>query len=554
MAKRKMTVGEYLLTRIHELGINHIFGVPGDYNLGFLDQIVKFKGLDWVGTCNELNGSYASDGYARINGMSALVTTFGVGELSALNGIAGAYAEYIPIVHMVGLPSTGIQEKHSLVHHTLGDGRFTVFYDMYKPVTCAQCILTKENAAQEIDRVLTQCWLNKRPVYIGVPSDVSYCEIDAPQDKLNLTYPDSNKEAVKELVMRAAELIEKAKNPVVLIDCCAQAYHMKPYIQEFLDKTGLPFASMNMGKALIDESHPQYMGCYNGDYGTQGLQACVENSDCIISFGSLLTDFNTGGFTTHINANVTVEIHSFYTQVHQSRYEHVVFSDTIPALTKQLGNFHYSGKIIKPKMMAQSFENKPLKHDRLWNLLSSFVDKKAIVIGETGTSLFGALSMVMPDGVTFIGQTLWASIGYSVGALLGACMASPKRQAVLFVGDGSFQLTAQEISTIERHNLTPTIFLIDNEGYTVERVIHGPKMAYNDIQQWDYDELPKVFGTHTWSTTVTTEKELENALKERKMHNNNMALITLKMDKMDAPMALKKISETVAQRNKYSSH
>lgn len=476
MVKQKMTVGEYLLTRIHELGVNHVFGVPGDYNLGFLDQIVKFKGLAWVGTCNELNGAYATDGYARIQGVSALVTTFGVGELSAINGIAGAYAEYIPVVHMVGLPSSSIQEKHALVHHTLGDGRFTVFVDMYRPITCAQCILTKENAAHEIDRVLTECWIKKRPVYIGVPSDVSYCEIEAPVNKLNLEYPASNKEAIKEMVTRAAALVKKAKSPVVLIDCCAQAYHMKPHIQEFLDTTGLPFATMNMGKAVINESHPQYIGNYNGNYGTEGVQAYIEKSDCIISFGSLLTDFNTGGFTTHINADVTIEIHSFYVQVHQSRYDNIVFSETIPALTKQLRDYQFKGKITQPKIRVQTFEDKPLKHERLWHLMSGFIDKRAIVIGETGTSLFGALSMVLPDGVTFIGQTLWASIGYSVGALLGACIADPKRQAVLFVGDGSFQLTAQEISTIERHNLCPTIFLIDNGGYTVERVIHGPKM------------------------------------------------------------------------------
>jgi|TARA_B100001964_G_C13900173_1_gene451295 indolepyruvate decarboxylase len=78
----KITIGDFLLKRLAELDIHHIFGVPGDYNLGFLDQIVENKDMQWVGTCNELNGAYAADGYARIKGASAMVTTFGVGELS----------------------------------------------------------------------------------------------------------------------------------------------------------------------------------------------------------------------------------------------------------------------------------------------------------------------------------------------------------------------------------------------------------------------------------------------------------------------------------------
>lgn len=552
MSMQKMTIGDYLLTRLKELGLQHIFGVPGDYNLGFLDQIVNFPGIDWVGTCNELNGAYASDGYARVKGISALITTFGVGELSALNGIAGGYAEFAPIVNLVGLPATGIQEHKSLVHHTLGDGRFTVFYEMYKDITAAQTILSKENAAIEIDRVLVTCWLKKRPVYIGIPSDISYVQIDAPQKALNIAYPSSNKDAVAEIVKRVELILEKARTPLVLIDICARTHPMKPLIWDFLQKTGLPFATMNMGKAILNESSPQFIGNYSGDFSTHGVQEQVENSDCIISFGTLLSDFNTGGFTSKMNANATIEIHSYYTRVQQSNYDNVIFCDIIPALTKQLGAYRYSGKIQNPKMDEISFDDRPLKHDRLWTLMSGVLEKDVIVIAETGTSMFGASEMLLPDGATFISQTLWASIGYTVGALLGACMAAPNRQIILFVGDGSFQLTGQELSTIERHGLSPTIFLIDNDGYTVERVIHGAKMKYNDIQHWHYHDLPKAFGGDGWSTIVTTEKELENALQTRKKHKNQAALITLKMGRMDAPASLIKISEAVAMRNKYS--
>lgn len=548
-----MTLGDYLLTRLKELGADHIFGVPGDYNLGFLDQIIKFKGLEWVGTCNELNGAYAADGYARMKGIGVLVTTFGVGELSAINGIAGAYAEYAPVVHIVGLPSTSIQANRSCVHHTLGDGRFKVFCEMYKAVTAYQTILSQDNAPQEIDKALKMAWLKKRPVYIGVPSDLSYKTIPAPQSSLDLSYPQSNPDAVNEVASRTVLFLEKAKSPVVLIDICAQSHPMKPLILDLLNQTGLPFATMNMGKAIINESHPQFIGNYNGDFSTEGVQKRVESSDCIISFGSLLSDFNTGGFTTKMNANATVEIHSYYTRIHQSRYEDVGFKEVINSLITRLKEYRYSGKITSPQVEKISFADKPLTHQRLWHLLSSYLEKETIVIAETGTSMFGACEMKMPDEARFISQTLWASIGYSVGALLGVCLAKPQHQVILFVGDGSFQLTAQEVSTLERHHLSPTIFLIDNDGYTVERVIHGADMAYNDIQHWNYSELPEVFGNSAWTTTVTTEMELQKALQERKQYLKKMALITLKMEKMDAPAALIKISQAVAARNKYSA-
>lgn len=553
MSKQKITIGDYLLMRLQELGIKHIFGVPGDYNLGFLDQIENFSGIKWVGTCNELNGAYASDGYARVKGAGALVTTFGVGELSAVNGIAGAYAEYAPVINIVGLPSTRIQKNQSVVHHTLGDGRFTVFSDMYKDITVAQAFLTQANAAKEIDRVLVSCWLKKRPIYIGIPTDISYLEIDAPAEPLNLSYPPSDKDSVTEFAERASGIIKKTASPLVLIDMCAQTHRMKPLILDFLNQTGLPFATMNMGKSIINESHPQFIGNYNGDFGTEGIQQRVEDSDCIISFGALLSDFNTGGFTAKINANVTIEIHSYYARIKQSVYDGIVFCATIPALTQQLAAYKYPDKIVKPAAEKFAFENRPLKHARMWNLLATSLDKNAIVIAETGTSMFGTLQMPMPDDAMYIGQYLWSSIGYSVGALLGVCLAAPERQVILFVGDGSFQLTAQELSTIERQNLSPTLFLLNNDGYTVERVIHGATMEYNDIQKWNYAELPKMFGKNAWTATVKTEIELEAALKERRQHPHDLALIELILEKMDAPAALIKIGKSTAERNQYDA-
>ena len=547
----KITVGDYLLNRLHEMGVGHIFGVPGDYNLGFLDQIVNHDKIEWLGTCNELNGAYAMDGYARVRGIGAMVTTFGVGELSAMNGIAGAYAEYVPVVQLVGIPSTHIRQNKALVHHSLGTGDFDVFAAMFKHISVAQTFLSQTNAAQEIDRVLTTCWLKKRPVYIAIPSDISYLKIDAPKGPLPLHFPPSNKDAVEELVERAARLVINSSSPVALIDICVDRFRMGKLVEEFLERTSIPFANMNMGKAILDESNPRFIGNYNGDFSSPHVQELVEKSDCVISFGGLLSDFNTGGFTAKINANVTIEIHSTFTRVKQSTYDHVIFSDVIPALSKKLSNFKYAKPFVKAKSKPVKPRDVPLTHTVFWDQMVPFLKPNSILLAEAGTSLFGTLQMKLPDQTLYIAQPLWASIGYTLGALLGASIAAPDRQAVLFIGDGSFQLTAQELSTILRHQLNVTIFLIDNDGYTVERLIHGPKMCYNDVQHWNYADLPKVFGKNVWVAEAKTEKELESVLSERRKNAKKAAFIVVKMTRMDAPEILIQIGKAVGERNKY---
>ena len=172
MAKNSITVADYLISRLHELGIKHMFGVPGDYNLYFLDFVTQSKKMKWIGNCNELNGAYAADGYARLKGMSALLTTFGVGELSAANGVAGAYAEYCPIVHIVGTPKLSQQRQHVPLHHSFASGEFTDFIKMHSFITSGQAILTEDNPGKAIDDILYQSWITNRPVYIGLPEDI----------------------------------------------------------------------------------------------------------------------------------------------------------------------------------------------------------------------------------------------------------------------------------------------------------------------------------------------------------------------------------------------
>ena len=550
MKSKKVSLSEYLLLRIKELGITEVFGVPGDYNLAFLDKIIETKGLNWVGNCNELNAAYAADGYARIQGSAALVTTFGVGELSAVNGIAGSFAEYLPVINIVGWPATTAEKAGMLMHHTLGTGDFRVFLEMFKKVSAAVAILDNPlEATRAIDRAIEIGFIKKQPVYIGLPSNHVDVLVSPPAEKLALDYPKSDARVVQEAALRAAALIKSAKRPVILADLCALRHPMTPSIKRLLKATGIPLATMNMAKSIVEESHPNFIGGYNGDYSTEGVQARVEQSDCIISFGAMLSDFNTGGFTCNIDASSTIEIHSNHVKVKHAMYPDVYFDALLPALMKALKGYTHRETIKQPQLPHYKPKNTKLTQARFWQRMANFYQAKDIILAETGTSMFGVLEAAIPYPVSVITQPLWASIGYTVGALLGASLANRKRRALLFVGDGSFQLTAQEVSTMLRHKLTPIVFLLNNDGYTIERVIHGMKMPYNDIQPWQYAELPKVFGENVYTTQVEDEHELESVLDACKKHRDKLCFIELKLTKEDCPNTLKKLGKACDKKN-----
>ena len=189
------TVVDYLLERLSQLGAERIFGVPGDFTLAMLDHIERDERMQWVGCANELGAGYAADGYARIRGIGVLCTTFGVGELSAINAIAGSYAEHVPVVHLVGAPARAVQSAQERTHHTLGTGDFGVFARMASEVVCAQAALDENNACAEIDRVLQSVITHRRPGYLVLPSDLTEFEVRPPAGPLagagNMTDPDA---------------------------------------------------------------------------------------------------------------------------------------------------------------------------------------------------------------------------------------------------------------------------------------------------------------------------------------------------------------------------
>ncbi|MBV9615114.1 MAG: alpha-keto acid decarboxylase family protein [Ktedonobacteraceae bacterium] len=556
-----ITVGDYLLYRLKEMGIKHIFGVPGDYNLGFVDHIDRDEELAWIGTCNELNAAYAADGYARLNGIAAISTVFGPGELSALNGIAGAYAERVPLVVITGAPATRQAQQRAVVHHTLGDGNFTHFATMFKEITVAQTQLTPENAAAEIDRVLDACWLEKRPVYIALPLDVCEHPLPTPQMPLALPEYSSDPEMLAAFLKQAIKVLEAARHPLILADYEVNRYHLSEELLAFLNATGFPFASLSMGKGVVDETHPQAIGVYAGALSSEQVKQSIGEADCIFSIGVQLTDLTSGMFTQTPPQEKMIELHPLGARIHSTWYQDVAMKDVLTQLTQQVEQKaeRHRYPLAYAEGSRESFTPPVSRHapfieqQRFWQRLSHFFKEDDVLLVDMGTAFSGAVSVPLPAGATMIAQPLWSSIGYSLPAAVGTALASPCRRHIAVIGDGAFQMTVQELSTALHHNLPLIIFLVNNDGYTIERLIHGREKKYNDLSMWRYHRLPALFGGVRKSLChqVTTEDELDAALQEAEHSPNMLHFIEVVMGREDAPEWLNALCDLLAKQHSY---
>jgi indolepyruvate decarboxylase len=534
----KMSIGNFLLRRLQEAGIRHLFGVPGDYNLELMQQLEDRGEPAWIGNCNELNASYATDGYARINGIGALIVTHGVGALSAINGIAGAYSEHVPVILISGsLPLRSIQ-RGDLMHHTLADREKGNFSRMFAEVTEAQARLTPENAVAEIDRLILTAWRRKLPVYLELPSDISYLQIDAPERPIKLEMLPSDQENLKACTEMILEKLSAAKSPAFLLDIDAIRFGVSAQIMELAERFHMHIATLNCAKGAVPESSPQFVGTYAGIASSPATREAVEGSDCLLTVGYRRVESTTGFFTDKLPASA-IHLNSNYADTADKNFQGVYLGELLQSIVDSSSGILTKKQPARPpKQVAFVPSNDPLIQDAYWKAIQNFLRPGDVIVVEDGTSSAGFGRLMLPDDCTYItGAFVWCSIGYATGALLGAILASPGRRHILLTGDGSLQMTAQELSTVIRHDLKPLIFVNQNQGYTVERAVLGKDARYNDIAAWRYSELPNVFGRDKKTEThvVTTSNELQKVLDSP---HSGMVLVECVMDKYDAPYDL----------------
>jgi indolepyruvate decarboxylase len=536
------TVVEHVLMRLKQLGIREVFGVPGDFSFGISDAIIHDPDLRWIGTSNELNAAYAADGYARVKGYAALSTAFGVGELSALNGVAGSYTEHLPVFHLAGMPNSQTQRQRRLVHHTLGNGEFDVFLKMAQPAACASAILTPENTVSEMERLVSAMVNHRRPVYAGIPADFADAQLIE-----GCTFANSepaaatDQEALTEAVEAITEKLARAKTAVILAGYLITRLGCTPEAAALVEATGLPFATMFMDKTALDETHPQYIGMYDGRIMNPDIREFVEGCDCVLNLGALWSDLNTGAFTANIDPARMIAVMHHHVRVGRALFPGIEMKDALVALTGRVGLKQVAAPKVHGMGEPKGAPGDKITPDYLYPRWEKFFRPGDLVVAETGTVSMGLAFALMPQGSTFHNQTLWCSIGWGTPAALGAALAAPSRRTILLTGEGAHQMTVQEIGQFCRYGIKPIVFCLNNQGYLIERLLCKEELiSYNDLAPWNYYQLPQVMGCSDWfCARVTTNAELDAAM-EKATNCGTGAYIEVMTDMMAAsPMAAK---------------
>jgi indolepyruvate decarboxylase len=539
------TVADYLVSRLEQAGVSHVFGVPGDYVLDFMDRIVESP-IQLVNTCNELNAGYAADGYARIRGISAIVVTFGVGGLSALNAVARAYAERVPMVVISGAPHSKLRHDRAMTHHLVENYQTQI--NAFRQVTaCSEMITDASRAPEQIDRVLKTCLRTKRPVYIEIPVDLVDQQCDELSAPLDGSDSRSNPEALAEAVAEAASMLAGARQPAVFIGMEVRRFRLLRQVTALLEKGGYAVATTIGGKTAIAETHPHYIGVYQGGFSEGLAHDTIEQADVLLCLGAWMTDVTTGGFTAHLDPDRMINANADRVRIRHHFYEQVTLKDFIERLTAAIATAdepahrhtpppYISGGIRRPE------PEKPLTVAHFFERLGSFLDNSMIVVSDTGDVMFGSTGLHREEPESYFAQDYYLSIGYSLPAALGLGLAARDKRPVVLIGDGAFQMTAQELSTICRYSLNAVVFVLNNGGYVIERLIHdGP---YNEISPWAYHRLPEALGCPA-GILARTEGELETALEAALQRGREPVLVEVVVGRTDSSETLARVGEQI---------
>ena len=544
-----LSIGQYLIQRLRDYGIDDLFGIPGDYVLSFYSELEKSP-INVVGCTREDCAGFAADAYARIRGMGALCVTYCVGGLSVCNSVAGAYAEKSPVVVLTGSPGLKERTSGALLHHMVRD--FKTQYDVFEKFTIAGTELADPlTAFSEIDRVLDACDRYKRPVYIEIPRDMVHVVPQVAQGYSGFVRQD-DANATTEAIAETMSRLNAAKKPVILAGVEMHRFRLQDELLKFATATNIPIAATMLGKSVISEHHPLFVGLYEGALGDQTVTHFVEDSDLILLMGTFLSDINLGIFTAELEPRKCVYVTSENLQISHHHYQNVDLRDFLVGLnaadlTKTKREIPAAIKSDRKKPVDQTQPgDAELRTSWMIDRLNTRIDGDTIVIADVGDSLFAATELTIHDDGEFLSPAYYTSMGFSVPAALGAATAKPDHRVVVLVGDGAFQMTGQELSTLIRYGHNPIVIVLDNHGYGTERYLHEGEWKYNEIHPWKYGELMKVYGRGK-SHYVVNEAEYEAALQNAWDDTDTPHLIHAKLKEDDASDTLRKLAERMSK-------
>ncbi|KAI3613294.1 hypothetical protein CBS9595_004127 [Malassezia furfur] len=562
-----MYLGSYLLERLKQLGVDTMFGCPGDFNFGLCDLTDDMPDMAWAGNTNELNAAYAADAYSRVRGFAAFLTTYGVGELSAINGVAGAYAERSPLLHIAGFPPLWEYKKRLPVHHSLANGNYMVYLDAARNFACAAEFLDGTPAdADRIDHVLRMSITTRLPGYLAIPTDVTFTDI--PEERLKTpliappAYSDDQRRADEALAQRIVDALKKAKSPILVVDAGLLHHRHVDAMRKVLDQFRLMTFTTPLGKGIANETEPYFAGTYIGKQSEAGVAQRVDSADLVVRIGYFPSDNNTGAYSANFPADRLIELNIYEATVLTDapvpvhRIAHVL--ETLAASDLPPQNVQAN----QPPSVPQPTDD-IARQQYLWARFSAFLEPGDVVLAETGTSGYALPNLHLRKDCQVLAQQLYESIGWSVGATVGAAHSvrdasnrpsDKSGRVILFVGDGSLQMTVQDLSALIRMKARNVIVcVLDNDGYEIERILHGRDRDYNHVVHWDYARLMDVMdpkGEYSKSIRVNTEKELDRVLSELK-GDIPLHILTVCVEKYGVPDMLSVSAKALHDHNAY---
>jgi indolepyruvate decarboxylase len=546
---RPLSLGQYLLEQLRHHGVRHIFGVPGDYVLGFYG-LLQDSPIEHIGTTREDAAGFAADAYARITGLGAACITYCVGGLNITNPVAGAYAEKSPVIVISGAPGVKERMRDPLLHHRVRE--FSTQLEIFSRITVASTSLEDPvTAYHEIDRVIHAAERYKRPAYIELPRDmVDVVHTHQHRDQTSEELTDAA--ALEECIAEATAMLDQSERPVILAGVEVHRFGLQDALVELVEKSHIPVAATILGKSVISEEHPLYLGVYEGAMGRADVREYVESSDCVLMLGCFMTDVNLGVYTADLDPSRTIYATSEKISIRRHSFENVLFRGFFRALLDMSLR-----QRAKPEMPTRDVvdgatfaDDEPIAMRCLFPVLNTFIRDDTVVISDIGDSLFGAIDLKIHRRTEFLSPAYYSSMGFAVPASVGVQTANESLRPLVLVGDGAFQMTGLELSTSLRLGLSPIVVVLNNHGYSTERqIMDGP---FNDILDWRFSKVPELLGGGL-GFVARTVGELRQAFNTALANEASFSVIEVELGKYDISPALARLGERLGKRVKGTS-
>lgn len=506
-----MLVSKFLIERLVNAGVKHVFGVPGDYVLDFYKQLWDDKNLQVINNTDEAHSGFAADAYARANGVGCVVCTYSVGASKVINAVQCAYAERSPMIVISGAPGLNERSEGSLLPHMVR--HFNSQKKMFDEITCYSTVLDNAaNAGYEIDKAIEALQYYKRPIYIELPRDIAKQSISYDVYKVGTpTAPPTDMDNLNEAIKEVEQYIKEAERPVILAGVEVARYKLSESMIRFAEKNQIPMATTMLGKSVVNEKSPLFAGVYLGEGSKEHTKKIINESDCLLVFGDYHHDVAMCFKPAKMTKRQIVWSNVEGLKIRNHNFSDIQFVD----FCKKLFKFECTPKNKNTLLLSQetpSFvpvKDAKITSNRLFAKVDSILNKDFAICADIGDSLYGAMDLTVHSSHHFLSPAFYTSMGPAIPYALGLQTLFPQIRPIVIVGDGAFQMSCNELSTILRRHLNPIVIVLNNNGYATERLLLDGE--FNDIQRWEYHKIVEMLGGGK-GCRISTEEDLESGL------------------------------------------